>query len=96
MSEDQEKDPWRFYSGEHLWERFVSAIEKKEIAEANMYLYKQLVSYYMERDAMMKKVATVKTETIKDAILSNVSFINDQIEKLLLYLDIKRDDEDVI
>lgn len=90
----EEKDPWRFYTAEHLWERLVDSLEKKEVLENKLYLYTQLVSCFMERDEAMKKVATAETEKIKESILDNVAVINDQIESLKSHLEIKEEEYD--
>jgi hypothetical protein len=93
MSEE-DKDPWRFYTAEHLWERLVEALEKREVVENKLYLYTQLVSYFIQRDDAMKRVATAETEKIKESILDNVAVINDQIESLKSHLEIKEEEYD--
>jgi hypothetical protein len=93
MEEPQEKDPWRFYTAENLWERLIESLEKKEVAENKLYLYEQLTLHYMQRDDMMKRVAVAETDSIKESILDNVAIINDQIENLIYHLQMKKDDE---
>lgn len=92
---DNEKDPWRFFSAEHLWTKLSEATEKKQIAEQRLYLYETLVSYYMERDSMMERLAHADTDAVQNVILDNVSFINDQIDELLVHLEIKGFEYDV-
>lgn len=83
----KETDPWRFYTAEHLWNRMIEAVERKEIAEHKLFLYSQLVSLFLERDEAMKRVATAETENIKEVILDNVDVINQQIENIMLNID---------
>jgi hypothetical protein len=84
-----EENPWRFFSAEHLWNKLSEATEKRQIAEQRLYLYESLVSYYMERDLMMERLAHAETDSVQNVILDNVSFINDQIDELLIHLEIK-------
>ena len=93
MSTKTSDDPWRFYNVEHLWNRLMKSLEQKEVVEHKLYLYEQLVSYYMQRDIMMSKVALAETDNIKESILDNIAIINDQIEGLIFHLDIKREDD---
>lgn len=90
---DRSEDPWRFYNVEHLWNRLMKSLEQKEVVEQKLYLYEQLVSYYMQRDIMMSKIALAETDSIKESILDNIAIINDQIEGLIFHLEIKREDD---
>lgn len=71
----------------------MNSLEQKEVIEHKLYLYQQLVSYYMQRDIMMSKVALAETDSIKESILDNIAIINDQIEGLIFHLEIKREDD---
>lgn len=71
----------------------MKSLEQKEVVEQKLYLYEQLVSYYMQRDIMMSKIALAETDSIKESILDNIAIINDQIEGLIFHLEIKREDD---
>lgn len=86
---NDEENPWRFFSAEHLWNKLSEATEKRQVAENRLYLYERLVSYYMERDHMMERLAVTNIESVQNVILDNVSFINDQIDEILVHLEIK-------
>lgn len=94
MGKTNDENPWRFYTAEHLWNRLIEAVEKKEIAENKLFLYSQLVTLFIQRDEAMKRVAVAETDNIKEVILDNVGIINQQIENIMFNLDISEDKYD--
>lgn len=91
---NKNKNPWRFYTAEHLWNRLIEMSEKKEIAEHKLFLYSQLVNLFLQRDEAMERVARAETEKIKQVILDNVDVINQQIENIMLNLETSEDEND--
>jgi len=87
-----EKNPWRFYTAEHLWNRLIEVSEQKEILENKLFLYSQLINLFVQRDEAMRRLATAETEKIKDVILDNVGIINQQIESLMINLETSEED----
>jgi hypothetical protein len=87
-----EKNPWRFYTAEHLWNRLIEVSEQKEILENKLFIYSQLINLFVQRDEAMRRLATAETEKIKDVILDNVGIINQQIESLMINLEISEED----
>jgi hypothetical protein len=86
VSEDKEKDPWRFYQAEHLWKKMAEALEQKEIAEQKLYLSNKLVNLFLERDELMQLFHESKSDKIKKTMMENLSAVNSQIDSLLIYL----------
>lgn len=92
MSEDKEKDPWRFYQAEHLWKKMAEALEQKEIAEQKLYLSNKLIDLFLERDELMQLFHEARSDKIKEAMMNNLSAVNSQIDSLLISLQ-EGDDE---
>lgn len=88
------ENPWRFYTAEHLWNRMIEAVEKKEIAEHKLFLYSQLVNLFLQRDEAMKRVATAETDNIKEVILDNIEIMNQQIEHIMLNIEISEEQDE--
>lgn len=88
------ENPWRFYTAEHLWNRMIEAVEKKEIAEHKLFLYSQLVNLFLQRDEAMKRVATAETDNIKEVILDNIEIMNQQIENIMLNIEISEEQDE--
>lgn len=92
MSEDKEKDPWRFYQAEHLWKKMAEALEQKEVAEQKLYLSNKLIDLFLERDELMQLFHEARSDKIKEAMMNNLSAVNSQIDSLLISLQ-ESDDE---
>lgn len=86
MTEKEEKNPWRFYQAEHLWKKMAEALESKEVAEQQSYLYKKVINLFLERDDLMQLLHESKSDKIKKAMLTNLAAVNEQIDSLLIYL----------
>ena len=88
MTEETEnKDPWRFYQAEHLWKKMAEALEKKEMAEQNLYLSKKIINLFLERDELMQMYHESKSDKIKKATMTNLGAVNSQLDSLLVYLE---------
>lgn len=92
MSEDKEKDPWRFYQAEHLWKKMAEALEQKEIAEQKLYLSNKLIDLFLERDELMQLFHESRSDKIKKAMMNNLSAVNSQIDSLLISLQEDNDE----
>lgn len=92
MSEDKEKDPWRFYQAEHLWKKMAEALEQKEIAEQKLYLSNKLIDLFLERDELMQLFHESRSDKIKKAMMNNLSAVNSQIDSLLISLQEDQDE----
>lgn len=92
MSEDKEKDPWRFYQAEHLWKKMAEALEQKEIAEQKLYLSNKLIDLFLERDELMQLFHESRSDKIKKAMMNNLSAVNSQIDSLLISLQEDHDE----
>lgn len=93
LDNKEEKDPWRFYKAEHLWKEMAIALEKRDVTEQRLYLHKKIIGLFLERDELMELFHKSKSGKIKDAMIVNLSAVNQQIDSLLNYIDEEEQDE---
>jgi hypothetical protein len=94
VSEDKEKDPWRFYQAEHLWKKMAVALEQKEIVEQRLYISNKLIDLFLERDELMQVFHESPSDNIKKAMMNNLAAVNSQIDSLLIYLHEETDERE--
>jgi hypothetical protein len=87
LDNKQEKDPWRFYKAEHLWKEMAIALEGRDIMEQKLYLHRKIISLFLERDELMELFHKSKSDKMKDAMLVNLTAVNQQIDSLLIFID---------
>ena len=69
------------------------ALEKRDVTEQRLYLHKKIISLFLERDELMELFHKSKSGKIKDAMIVNLSAVNQQIDSLLNYIDEEEQDE---
>jgi hypothetical protein len=93
LDNKEEKDPWRFYKAEHLWKEMAIALETRDLMEQKLYIHRKIISLFLERDELMELFHKSKSDKIRDAMLVNLTAVNQQIDSLLNYIDEEEQDE---